>query len=66
MVWVADPDDVILPEIASHLDLNNNNWFFGVIAKRVMRAKRYVDRLAWVRFVALGSVNRKLFDNIES
>ena len=46
MVWVADPDDVILAEITSHLDLNNNNRLFGVIAKRVMRAKRDVDRLA--------------------
>ena len=53
MVWVADPDDVILAKVASHLDLNNNNWLFGVIAKRVMRAKRDVDRLARVQCMAL-------------
>ena len=53
MVWVADPDDVILAEITSHLDLNNNDGLFGVIAKRVMRAKRDVDRLAWVQCLAL-------------
>ena len=53
MVWVADPDDVILAEITPHLDLNNNNRLFGVIAKRVMRAKRDVDRLAGGQCVAL-------------
>ena len=66
MIWVVCTDDVILAEITSHLNFNNNNRLFGVIAKCIMRAKRDVDRLAWVRFVALGSVNRKLFDTIES
>ena len=49
MIRVADPDDVILAEITSHLDLNNNNRLFGVIAKRVMRAK-------WDCRLASGSV----------
>ena len=46
MVWVADPDDVILAEVASYLDFDNNNRLFGVIAKRVMRIQWDVDRLA--------------------
>ena len=66
MVWVADPDDVILAKITSHLKFDNNNRLFGVIAKCIMRAKRDVDRLAWVRCVALETVNRKLFVTIES
>ena len=65
MVWIADPDDVILAKVAPHLDFNNNNWFFGVIAKRVMRAKRDVDRLARGQCVALETANRKLFVNID-
>ena len=66
MIRVTDPDNVILAEITSHLDLNNNNLLFGVIAKRVMRAKRDVDRLARGQCVALETVNRKLFVTIES
>ena len=66
MVWIVDPDDVILAEITSHLNFDNNNRFLGVIAKRVMRAKRDVDRLARGQCVALETVNRKLFVTIES
>ena len=40
MVWVADPDDVILAEIAAHLDFDSNDWLFCVIAKCVMCAQR--------------------------
>ena len=53
MVWVVDPDDVILAEITSHLDFDNNRRLFGVIAKRVMRTKRDVDRLARAQRAAL-------------
>ncbi len=53
MVWVANPDDVILAEITPHLDLNNNNRLFGVISKRVMGTQWDVDRLARVQCVAL-------------
>ena len=53
MVWVADPHDIILAEITSHLNFNNNDWLFGVTAKRVMRAQweRDFDRLARVQSV---------------
>ena len=66
MVWIVDLDDVILAEITSHLNFDNNDRLFGVIAKRVMRAKRDVDRLARGQCVALETVNRKLFVTIES
>ena len=66
MIWVVGTDDVILAEITSHLNFYKNNRLFGVIAKCIMRAKRDVDRLAWVRCVALELVNRKLFVTIES
>ena len=65
MVWIADPDDVILAEITSHLNFDNNDRFLGVIAKRVMRAKRDVDRLARGQCVALETANRKLFVTID-
>ena len=45
MIWVVDPDDVILAEVAPHLNFDNNDRLLGVIAKRVMRAKRDVDRI---------------------
>ena len=66
MIWVFGPDDVILAKITFHLNFDNNNRLFGVIAKGIMRAKRDVYRLAWVRCVALETVNRKLFVTIES
>ena len=53
MIWVVDPDDVILAEVAPHLDLDNNDRLLGVIAKRVVRAKRDVDRLARAQCVAV-------------
>ena len=52
MVWVADPDDVILAEVDPNLDFDNNDRLFGVIARRVMRAKRDIYRLASVKCAA--------------
>ena len=45
-VGVADPNDIILAEIGSHLYLDDNDRIIGVVAKRVMGAERNVDRMA--------------------
>ena len=45
-VGVADPNDIILAEIGSHLYLDDNDRIIGVVAKRVMGAERDVDRMA--------------------
>ena len=45
-VRVADPNDIILAEIGSHLYLDDNDRIIGVVAKRVMGAKQDVDRVA--------------------
>ena len=49
MVWGANADDVILAEIATHLDFDNDDRNLGVIAKRVMRTQRDVDRIKLVQ-----------------
>jgi hypothetical protein len=45
-VGVAEPNDIILAEIGSHLYLDDNDRIIGVVAKRVMGAERDVDRMA--------------------
>ena len=42
-VGVADPNNIILAKIGSHLNLDNNDRIIGVVAKRVMGTKRNID-----------------------
>ena len=42
-VGVADPNNIILAKIGSHLNFDNNDRIIGVVAKRVMGTKRYID-----------------------
>ena len=42
-VGVADPNNIILAKIGSHLNLDNNDRIISVVAKRVMGTKRNID-----------------------